>query len=90
MTLSSALVLISLTIAAGVTCAQGYPTKPIRLFVPFAPGHGSDIVARRLGMVLQERWKQPVVIDNRPGAQAMIGTEALRDGDSTVSWRTER
>ncbi|HEY7759247.1 MAG TPA: tripartite tricarboxylate transporter substrate binding protein [Burkholderiales bacterium] len=77
-TLSSTLILVGLTIAAGTAWAQTYPSQPIRIIVPFGPGSGSDIVGRRLGIYLQERWKQPVIIDNRPGAQGMIGTEALR------------
>ena len=76
--LSSALLLAWLAIAAGAAWAQTYPTQPIRIIVPFGPGSGSDIVGRRLGIYLQERWKQPVIIDNRPGVQGMIGTEALR------------
>jgi tripartite-type tricarboxylate transporter receptor subunit TctC len=73
------LLLACLSIAGSATWAQGYPSQPIRLIVPFGPGSGSDIVARRLGMYLQQRWKQPVVVENRPGAQGMIGTEALRN-----------
>jgi len=76
---SAALLLAWLSTAAGAAWSQSYPSQPIRLIVPFGPGSGSDIVARRLGSYLQERWKQPVVIDNRPGAQGMIGTEALRN-----------
>lgn len=60
------------------TPAQRYPTQPVRIIVPFGPGSGSDIVARRLAVFLQSRWKQPVIIDNRPGAQGVIGTEMLR------------
>ena len=71
--------LVSLAIAAGATRAQSYPSQPIRLIVPFGPGSGSDIVARRLGLYLQDRWKQPVVIDNRPGAHGMIGTQVLKN-----------
>jgi tripartite-type tricarboxylate transporter receptor subunit TctC len=71
--------LIALSFAVGAVSAQSYPSQSIRLIVPFGPGSGSDIVARRLGSYLQERWKQPVIIDNRPGAQGMIGTEALRN-----------
>lgn len=59
--------------------AQSYPARPVRVIVPFGPGSGSDIVARRLGAYLQERWKQSVFIENRPGAQGMIGTEALKN-----------
>jgi tripartite-type tricarboxylate transporter receptor subunit TctC len=75
----AALLLVGLSIAANATWGQGYPSQPIRLIVPFGPGSGSDIVARRLAMYLQDRWRQPVVIDNRPGAQGMIGTEALKN-----------
>lgn len=53
--------------------ARGYPTKPIRFVVPFAPGAGTDIVARIIGGRLAERWGQPVVIDNRPGAGGTVG-----------------
>lgn len=55
--------------------AQSYPTRPIRLVVPFPPGGPNDIVGRIIGQKLQERWGQPVVIDNRPGASSIIGTE---------------
>ena len=58
--------------------AQNYPTRAIKLIVPFGPGSGSDITARHLGRYLEQRWKQAVVIENRPGAQGVIGSEALR------------
>jgi tripartite-type tricarboxylate transporter receptor subunit TctC len=72
-------VLAFLLMLSPATWAEDYPSRPIRLIVPFGPGSGSDIVARRLGIYLQERWKQPVVIDDRPGAQGLIGTEALKN-----------
>ena len=75
----AALLVAWLSITAGVAWPQIYPNQPVKIIVPFGPGSGSDIVARRLGIYLQERWKQPVVIENRPGAQGMIGTEALRN-----------
>jgi len=53
--------------------AQGWPTKPVRIIVPFTAGSATDILARTFGQKLQETWGQPVVIDNRPGAGGTIG-----------------
>jgi len=57
--------------------AQTYPSRPIRVIVPFAAGGQSDILARLIGQWLSERLGQPFVIENRPGAAANIGTEAV-------------
>jgi tripartite-type tricarboxylate transporter receptor subunit TctC len=55
--------------------AQGYPDRQVRFIVPYPPAGGNDIVARLVGQKLGELWKQPVLIENRPGAGGNIGTE---------------
>ena len=63
--------------AAATAQAQTYPSKPIRMIVPFPPGGTTDILARAIGAELTKAWGQPVVIENRPGAGGNIGSEAV-------------
>ena len=62
--------------------AQDYPARPIRIIVPFTPGAGVDIVGRAVAQSLNEAWKQPVVIDNRPGAGGTIAGELVARGNA--------
>jgi tripartite-type tricarboxylate transporter receptor subunit TctC len=57
--------------------AQDYPTKTIRLIIPLTPGSGADIAGRIIGQRLNEHWKQPVIVENLPGAGGQIGTAAV-------------
>lgn len=61
--------------AAQDKAAAAYPNKPIRMIVPFAPGGGLDISTRLIGQKLTEKWGQSVVVDTRPGAATIVGTE---------------
>jgi tripartite-type tricarboxylate transporter receptor subunit TctC len=67
----------ALPFASRVTTAQTYPTRPVRAIVPFAPAGTTDILARLIGQWLSERLGQSFIIENRPGASTMIGTEAV-------------
>jgi tripartite-type tricarboxylate transporter receptor subunit TctC len=66
-----------LPFASRITRAQTYPTRPVRMIVPFAPAGTTDILARLIGQWLSERLGQSFIIENRPGASTMIGTEAV-------------
>jgi len=57
--------------------AETFPTRPIRLVIPFAPGGGSDVTGRIVGQKLSEQLGQSVIIDNRPGAASMLGTDLV-------------
>ena len=62
---------------APAAAAQAYPTKPVRLVIPFSAGGGTDIFARLIGRKLQDNMGQPFVADNRAGASGIIGCEMV-------------
>ncbi len=68
---------MALPAVANAQAATAYPSKPIRLVVPFPAGGSLDVVARAIGQKLTEAWGQPVVIDNRPGAGGNIGADLV-------------
>jgi tripartite-type tricarboxylate transporter receptor subunit TctC len=74
-TFSGALALAATGLPLAVRAQAGFPTKPIRIVCPFAPGGGSDFIARVAAAKLTERLGQTVLVDNRPGAGGTLGTE---------------
>jgi tripartite-type tricarboxylate transporter receptor subunit TctC len=70
-----AIALAALSTAAFSQDAANYPGRPIRVIVPFAPGGGLDISTRLIGQKLTEKWSQNIVVDSRPGAATIVGTE---------------
>jgi tripartite-type tricarboxylate transporter receptor subunit TctC len=73
-TLSSILALSALPVVAQ---AQSFPDRPVKFIVPLTPGSGADIAGRIVAKYLTDLWKQPVIIENRPGAGGLIGTGAV-------------
>ncbi|GIQ74297.1 MFS transporter [Bradyrhizobium sp. RD5-C2] len=76
--------LLTVSMSGGHADADDYPARPVRIIVPFGPGGPADVVARQIGIILQESLGQPFVVENRTGAGGVIGTlevaKALPDG----------
>lgn len=77
MNLRALLTTLALSVIPALASAQNYPTKPIRLVVPFPPAGATDILSRELARQLSDRLKQSVVVDNRPGAGGTIGSDIV-------------
>lgn len=96
-------ILLAVVLCAGITATAAqtkpaepradFPTKPLRIVVPYPPGGGLDIMARILSQPLNERWRTSVIVDNRPGASGMVGTQivakAAPDGYTLAMVSTE-
>src|SRR5688572_4973992 len=88
----SVLVALCLLVACSLhAAAQQYPSRPIRIIVPFAPGAATDTIARLMGQKMTENWGQQVVVDNRGGAGGNIGMgiAANSPGDGYTILRSE-
>jgi tripartite-type tricarboxylate transporter receptor subunit TctC len=77
-TLGRAAIAAAFAIAATGALAQQYPTKPVRIIVPFQPGGSADLVARTVGQKFNENTKQPWIVENRPGADTIIAMQAVK------------
>src|SRR5215472_7073944 len=69
---------IALSLAWSTAAAQTYPSKPVRIIVPYSAGGGTDIVARAVGQKLSDKWGQSVIVDNRVGANGIIGAAVAK------------
>ena len=70
---------LALTVTITPSYAQGYPKKNIVIVVPFGPGGSADLMARTFAQYLEAALKQTVIVDNKPGADGMVGTEFVKN-----------
>jgi tripartite-type tricarboxylate transporter receptor subunit TctC len=72
-----AFVFAALALPVTAQDAANYPSKPIHIVIPFPPGGATDVITRRIGERMTQKWGQPVVVENKPGANTVIGTQAV-------------
>ncbi len=72
----------ALLCVAGLACAQDYPARAIRIIVPLTPGSGADIAGRIVAKHMSDAFRQPVLVENRPGAGGIIGTQAMLNAEA--------
>ncbi|MGQ0651935.1 MAG: Bug family tripartite tricarboxylate transporter substrate binding protein [Betaproteobacteria bacterium] len=70
-------ILLAVLLVVSNACAQEWPTRPVRIIVPFPPGGSADLMPRAVQEELSKKWGQPVIVENRPGAAGNIGAEAV-------------
>ena len=75
--IARSMLMVSIALGCTMVLAQDYPNKPVRIIVPFAAGGPADVYARFIGVRLQETMGQPFVVEDRPGAGSIIGTDAV-------------
>jgi len=68
---------LAAALAAAPAAAQSYPSRPIKIIVPYAPGGGTDLFSRTIADHLSKKFGQPVIVDNKPGANTLIGNQAI-------------
>src|SRR5216683_5248444 len=77
----TAILLLALALSSTPSLAQNWPQRTVKFLVPLGPGSGADVSARLLADHLAKRWRQPVVIENRPGGDGVIGLTAFLAGN---------
>src|SRR5215831_10077171 len=80
--MKNAAVFLAVLLSSGAAFAQNYPTRAIRIIVPLTPGSGADIGGRIVAKHLSDAFKQPVLVENRPGAGGIVGTQAMLNAEA--------